>query len=413
MAKGCGDFVHEGEKYFNLLNQMFVQDPEIEEVDIIFCPQCKVNQEEKTICAMINEKHILGIRSWCVQPLYMYAYNKLLRARKHKGITCYNSLSATDILQLSRAVLLLSAECYTVWNMRKELVMTSVLNIDDDLQLSSLILSKHPRSAETFSHRKWLIVQYVKQKGRSKYIQEWLRKELCICLYCADHYSDNYVAWTHRGWITEEFIDSKKKYLSELHAMEKWVQMHISDHCGFHFRQKLLTKLKEMSSVEDMVLLLLEEMVFVTNLQDSFPGHECTWSHRRFIVEHWHLWFGSVPFSYLQQLVALSKHSSQQEASHNVTCVQRCWAPCVKSLSSLCGSALKVKSLYGKGQEDSLSSMKSNAMEFFLVESELEYCKQVQKKSRNDDRFVSGYEKWLVLRYGKENTHSQNPLPKN
>lgn len=31
--------------------------------------------------------------------------------------------------------------------------MASVLNIDDDLQFSSLILSKHPRSAETFSHR--------------------------------------------------------------------------------------------------------------------------------------------------------------------------------------------------------------------------------------------------------------------
>jgi hypothetical protein len=29
MAEGCGDYFNEGEKHFNLLNQMFVQDPEM------------------------------------------------------------------------------------------------------------------------------------------------------------------------------------------------------------------------------------------------------------------------------------------------------------------------------------------------------------------------------------------------
>ncbi|KAK3733263.1 hypothetical protein QZH41_011109, partial [Actinostola sp. cb2023] len=59
----------------------------------------------------------------------------------------------TETLQFSRALLLLNSECYTVWNIRKELVIAGLLSVDDDLCFSTLVLSKYPRSAETFSHR--------------------------------------------------------------------------------------------------------------------------------------------------------------------------------------------------------------------------------------------------------------------
>ena len=36
---------------------------------------------------------------------------------------------------------------------RKELISAGVLSLEDDIKCSALVLSKHPRSAETFTHR--------------------------------------------------------------------------------------------------------------------------------------------------------------------------------------------------------------------------------------------------------------------
>ena len=47
---------------------------------------------------------------------------------------------------------------------RKEMISTGVLSLKDDWKLSGVVLSKHPRSAETFAHRYTCVSNCYKQK---------------------------------------------------------------------------------------------------------------------------------------------------------------------------------------------------------------------------------------------------------
>jgi len=72
--------------------------------------------------------------------------------------------------------------------------------------------------------------------------------------------------------------------LSELQGTEEWVNKHISDICGYHYRQFLLTNLHADTLTEQFSMhlssLLDKEMKFIVELITTFPGHEAMWCHR-------------------------------------------------------------------------------------------------------------------------------------
>ncbi|KAK2552892.1 Protein prenyltransferase alpha subunit repeat-containing protein 1 [Acropora cervicornis] len=229
-----------GERLFCSINKAFIADPDIDEFDIIPCLHCQEEQGSQEENLLVLENHKLGVKSWCIKPLFLFAYNKLIRSRL-KGRKHF----ITESVQLTRAVLLINAECYTAWNARKEMIASGVLSLRDDWKLSSVVLSKHPRSAETFSHRRWIIIHLEKQQGRDEFIQRYLKDELAIGLRAAECYADNYTAWSHRAWLVERYIhDQKRKLSCELHILRMWTERHVSDNCGFHYRQCLLKHLK-------------------------------------------------------------------------------------------------------------------------------------------------------------------------
>ena len=121
-----------------------------DEVDVIPCFDCCGKQNKETEDFIILVNHKLGIKSCCLRPLFLFAYKMLLKRCRERekdcslsGI-CYFFFSkafqiflwfstqvrlihsyvfsfefpVTETVQLSRAVLLVNAECYTVWNIR-------------------------------------------------------------------------------------------------------------------------------------------------------------------------------------------------------------------------------------------------------------------------------------------------------
>jgi hypothetical protein len=83
---------------------------------------------------------------------------------------------------LSRVVLLINADNYTAWNVRKRLITEAHSSIEQEYKyvwlaarprtmmlrgreshhdcgnrLVNLVMSKHPKSGETWAHRRWLI----------------------------------------------------------------------------------------------------------------------------------------------------------------------------------------------------------------------------------------------------------------
>lgn len=53
-----------------------------DEVDIIPCLHCQEGQNNEREDPIIVVNHKLGIKSWCIKPLFLFAYKKLMRSHK-------------------------------------------------------------------------------------------------------------------------------------------------------------------------------------------------------------------------------------------------------------------------------------------------------------------------------------------
>ncbi|KAK3606300.1 hypothetical protein CHS0354_037978 [Potamilus streckersoni] len=325
-----------GARLLSDLSNVFRKDPDIDEYD--FLPVLEPKQNKSPI---ILVDHKLGLETWSVKVLYQYAYHTVLNWR-NKGHPV-QFLEPIELINLSRAVLLVNPECSTAWNIRKELIEADDITVLEELKFGALILSKHPKSAEAFSHRKWVlgkfldsflssshdsttsngsacsyeqglvsmeaidlsvefvggmpVVQHGVENGHqdlklqpvSEY-QAQMKAELRVCEKAAEKYPCNYYAWSHRIWVIQHCHNfCIQLLLGELQKTEGWVSKHVSDHSGFHYRQFLLSTLQRQAEClhnQFKLLyqnLLLKEHQFIVDLIHTYPGHEALWSHRKFV----------------------------------------------------------------------------------------------------------------------------------
>ncbi|KAK7496820.1 hypothetical protein BaRGS_00011800 [Batillaria attramentaria] len=292
-----------GPRLFADLNHAFRKDPVIDEYD--FLP---VTEPQNNASPLLLVEHKLGLELWSVRLLFRYAYNRLMTWRDRNQPSSF--IDPQELTNLTRAVLLIQPDCYTAWNIRKELIDNGDLSIADDIRLGQLILTKFPKSSETFIHRRWIFQRLVNQclsssndstasadghhdnggallcmdgidialgpdanvgpnvnggeAGRraggakvnaalplesSRLLAENLHRELSVCERAADSYASNYYAWTHRAWVVQHcFNCSLRVLLGELERTQTWTMKHVSDHSGFHYRQFLLTSLSQRAS---------------------------------------------------------------------------------------------------------------------------------------------------------------------
>jgi len=396
--------VEVGEMLFCSLNQAFIDDPEIDEVDIVPCFHCQEEQRSEKEEPVIIVNHKLGIKSWCIKPLFLFAYNKFMRGRLKGKKDC--NLSVTESIQLTRAVLLINAECHTAWNARKEMTSSGVLSLKDDWRFSGVVLSKHPRSAETFAHRRWIIIQLEKHKGQDEFIQHFLRNELATTLRAAEGYADNYTAWSHRAWVVEKFMhDKKKKLFCEFQTMRVWTERHISDNCGFHHQQFLLKHLKNVCSKGELVHLLLSELNFTTDLILTFPGHEVLWYHRRFMYHVWNQWFAGVAIETLREIASSTSSDVNRMESNNKT-ARRSSPSIIPSLFELASSSFKILKEFSSsaGLGTSVTETIENGTSSPLsISAEVRFCDTVISKCQGSEEGVQrrcalNYKQWIMSR---------------
>ncbi|XP_002731215.1 protein prenyltransferase alpha subunit repeat-containing protein 1-like [Saccoglossus kowalevskii] len=297
-----------GRRILSDLSLAFTRDPSIDEVGFIPCPEALQNRSP-----IILQEHKLGLESWCISLLYQYAYNELLQARE-KTVR----LVPSDLIGCTRAVLIINPECYTVWNMRKELVCSHKLDIAADLKFNGLIFTRQPKSPETFAHRKWLLVQLRQRlqetkdmidakdsarnhdengrhvvgnhRGKEDVVisDSIVENEFKVCTLAAEHYSNNYSAWSHRIWVLQNLaVCDGRTISSELSKTVTLVSMHISDHSGFHYRQFLIQQIGKLNQ-RGLDSILQQELLLISDLIDNYPGHESIWYHRRFVFHMWH-----------------------------------------------------------------------------------------------------------------------------
>ena len=59
-----------------------------DEVDIIPCIHCHEEQNKEREDPFIIVNHKLGVKSWCIKPLFLFAYKKLMSSRKKGEKDC-------------------------------------------------------------------------------------------------------------------------------------------------------------------------------------------------------------------------------------------------------------------------------------------------------------------------------------
>ncbi|KAH3741506.1 protein prenyltransferase alpha subunit repeat-containing protein 1-A-like [Dreissena polymorpha] len=314
-----------GRRLFLDLNNAFKRDNRIDEFDYI-----PVMEPQTNCSPVVLVNHKLGIEMWSLKILLQFAYHSLMEWRA----TSKKFIESQEIICLSRAVVLLNPECSTAWNIRKEYVESGELTMAEDLKLSALVLTKHPKSSETFCHRRWLLSRFIDiylqssqgsnlstGSGQEGFVsmdaidlnmdlpqvnpppvqngvhvdgpmdyQNQMKTEIHVCTCAAEKYPCNYYAWSQRIWLIQHAYNcSSQALVGELHRTEGWVSAHISDTCGYHYRQFLLSSLcRQRESLSQQLSLqytdLLEkEQGYIVDLIGTFPGHEAMWCHRRFV----------------------------------------------------------------------------------------------------------------------------------
>lgn len=160
-----------------------------------------------------------------------------------------------SILQATRALLLINADCNMAWNHRKRRLITSANaterrnreaeenddgNIGDDddkhgamvslyeqeLQFINLVATKHPKSVEMWAHRRWVLTRLFhhhrchcrhnssqQQQQRSdmdlpERLLPLVERETDTCDTMATIYPRNYYAWTYRMIVVEKLFSS-------------------------------------------------------------------------------------------------------------------------------------------------------------------------------------------------------------
>ncbi|TRY95877.1 hypothetical protein DNTS_021404 [Danionella cerebrum] len=398
------------------ITNAFKRNPNIDEIGLIPCPEARYNRSP---IVLVENK--LGVESWCVKFLLPYVHNKLLLYRQRK-----QWLDREALVDITCTLLLLNPDFTTAWNVRKELLQCGVLNAEKDLYLGRLALSKHPKSPETWIHRRWVLQQLQKEcsssgqevkdlseargdagsRGPCERLQRALQEEMRVCADAAGRYPSNYNAWSHRIWVLQSMAKGNLKVLhDELSSTRLWVSMHVSDHSGFHYRQHLLRALARERDVQsngevtagmnddnhcdDIIPQLFhEEMELCTDLIESYPGHETLWCHRRHVFYLWHQWWkehfesSSLPSPPLSHTDALLSEETCDFSSTS----QAMDVDCVLDGNKLGSYTQNTKRL----KRGPLLPHPGIASEHSFISRVLNCC-----RSSEQSRFVIAYKKWL------------------
>lgn len=174
----------------------------------------------------------VGLASWSLTPLYAECKSRLL--------------ADPDDIRAATALLAASPDYFTAWNCRK--MHISRETAAQELTFCKLLLTRSPKSAETWAHRAWVIRAY----GCD------IMDELAICWSTASRVPHNYYAGVHRlRMLPNMNVDVVR---AEVAKAKKWLQIHVSDSSGWWYYRTLRARLTSLTADTNENDVWFEEM---------------------------------------------------------------------------------------------------------------------------------------------------------
>ena len=122
-------------------------------------------------------------------------------------------------------------------------------------------------------------------------------KEIKAVELAAAAYFSNYHAWDYRRWLLQTSLDGsfsspelkQQVLISEKALSDEWIEKHVSDHSGIHYRQHLIMLLSHTESnnseLSQSLKLFKKELENNLSFITRYPGHETLWYYRRFLLQ--------------------------------------------------------------------------------------------------------------------------------
>jgi hypothetical protein len=88
----------------------------------------------------------LGLSYPFIVALYKEASTQFTHLRR-------SAIVSTEMHFVTRALMLVNADNYSVHNVRRQLLVAGVLSLQSEVKLLDLVFTKHPKSGESWSQR--------------------------------------------------------------------------------------------------------------------------------------------------------------------------------------------------------------------------------------------------------------------
>jgi len=221
----------------------------------------------------------LAVASWCLEELLLDA-RKAMKASINHVVGSQHTVGQNDSVSkgwdgvdfASKALLIVNADNYTAWNWRKKRCIAA----DDwkwpsELEWNAAILSKHPKSGESWAHRKYVCGRMLGASG--EFSAEVCDRELDICLEAALVYPRNYYAWSHLRWISTHSTASW--CATAVHRVKGFIQGHVGDGSAWHALWYILSRGAQADGEGTKPWVVYARLL--ESISESYPSHAAVW----------------------------------------------------------------------------------------------------------------------------------------
>lgn len=239
-----------------------------------------INNIEVTIFELLTEENAIqiedgnvGINLLAVPLVFYYAYTEFS-----------NDITNESINDITKCLVLCCPDYTTAWSRRKHLLLQHFVkeNLEKELILTKFALKLHPKSSETYAHRRWIFTKKCEaifmdksnvktqhgsieldfsQKlhlagsvdvfvcGHTEPLVGAFESLLCmaleefqICHEAAQLQQSNYNGWAHKCWVTNHVRSYVLKIFDENISMQLDYMALICDDF-FHFMKRDISKM--------------------------------------------------------------------------------------------------------------------------------------------------------------------------
>eukprot|EP00455_Lapot_gusevi_P011112 TRINITY_DN1510_c0_g1_i1.p1 TRINITY_DN1510_c0_g1~~TRINITY_DN1510_c0_g1_i1.p1 ORF type:complete len:318 (-),score=60.32 TRINITY_DN1510_c0_g1_i1:12-965(-) len=212
------------------------------------------------------------------------------KQEKQKKIAKYVKLAETALLmrqnkiytheafELTKKILEVNPEFYTLWNYRKEILLSLFEQGEDKAQHCAqelrLLLSAHEKNPKAYCvwhHRKWVI-----QQGTSD-----LQNELELCNKYLNFDSRNFHVWNYRRFIVAL---AGVPAQTEFQYTTSKIEQNFSNFSSWHYRTKLFPQLMP-EEPQAILQQLNHEFHLVQQAFYTEPDDQSSWLYHRWLVD--------------------------------------------------------------------------------------------------------------------------------